>query len=207
MFAHEIVQLVAPLQTTIQSSQAAYATDKKKLAADTKELVTALTLDAFLSSWFKEAPDMQGLVNLMIKLVSVHPCDNFNGRSTRMMGFILGQDYNQENPPIGFFTDFDLVMPNTSYAEFLKRQTAAYHKLRLTLLANAIQAVATKQVPKHFEDTFMWDNFLNECMSLLKPAGGKAITIDAASDWPLIEKRRWIDFLDKKWPAKDWKFR
>ena len=197
------------LQTEIENAAKTnqYTADAALFKSHTQRLMKELTMNALVTSWSRENVDYPGLVNLMIKLISVHPCTNFNGRSVRMFGFMLGLDFGKGEAPVGFLTDFDLLVQPNTYATMIMQQTAAYHKLRLALLAKAIEAVANKRAPSYFEDKPMWDALVNESLLLLKPPGGAPLDVNGGKDWALIEKRRWVDFLDSKWPQKNWRTR
>jgi len=173
----------------------------------TVQIMEDLTKKVLLTTASKKVRvDYQGLAQLMIRLMSVHPCANFNGRSIRMFIFMLGLGFEKKIAPVGFITDFDLAMRPDDYAQLLQAQTAAYDKLRIGLLSNFIKGVSgsdpKKRMPSYFEDAELWDTFVHECLMFFNP---KPMRI-TAQDWPLINKRQWIDLFDKTWD-KRWRTR
>lgn len=190
----------------MQGNQSVYATNPTLFQEHTRALMQELTVNAFETSWFADKPDVAGLTKLMWKLVSVHPRDNYNGRSTRMMGYLMSLDYDKNEPPIGFITDFDLFLQPGEYTQLLLLSTAAYHRLRLQLLVRTLYAIATRQMPKHFEDDELWDGLTYDCLKLISPEIKRNARLITAEDWPMIEQRQWIDLFDAKF-GKQWRGR
>lgn len=189
------------LQNRIASNRGSYSTNKTLWEQDTYDLVKELTFIAFKNAWDRKA-HLLNIVYLMRDLVSIHPRDNFNGRSTRMIAFQMALDLNMPLPPVGFITDFDLAMHSDDYVKALTQQTAAYHKLRLEMLANALTAIAKKEMAKHYE-LKAWDVWVQECMAPISPTP----IAFSAEDWPLVEKRRWVELFDKKYGNMNWSSR
>jgi hypothetical protein len=131
----------------------------------------------------------------MIKLVSVHPCMDFNGRSTR--GFSqLASVAAGFPPPIMALYDFDITFPSGTIMSFMAKSTQAYEEIQQDILRITIEAQEKGErvsVKEHFKD------IRNGWMNLFQAF--KELGAVPPEKWDprfdrLIEKRLWFEMMD-----------
>jgi len=159
----------------------------------TVQLITELILDGFRRVHGKSPAMDAGGLQIMMDLVGIHPCTDFNGRTTRFYGVVSALESRME-PPIAFMSDFDLCSSLALYGAFLKSATAAYLKLKLALTGELLTGVCNAQMPNHYAVGY-WSQLATDALAPI--SGGKPVQFDD-SDWDLIRKRRFVALMDKK---------
>jgi len=176
-------------------------------AARTKWLMRELLLDSFRSIWrqpmFRGVGDFQGPLEAALRMVSIHPCTDFNGRTTRFFGVIAAMEANKAMH-IAYMSDFDIVTDFSRYYAFLTAGNKAYLNLKSATLAELLHAAANGKVPQHFQLPD-WDNFVSEGLSTY--CNKKMSSQFSTEQNELIRTRKFIEFIDKQcgpaWGGRD----
>jgi len=192
---------VAAVAGKDEAGRKAYRDSSDSYKQNTLNLMGELIREAFKRVYGKSAAMEAGGLQIMMDLVSIHPCTDFNGRTTRFVGVVAALESRLE-PPIAFMSDFDLVTDRTLYGEFLKTATAAYLRLKLALTGELLSGVCNARQPNHYGVSY-WAQLPTDALAPF--TGGKPVTFDA-SDWPIIQHRQFVALMDKKL-GKTWKGR
>jgi len=187
---------------TDQSKWLAYEASSDSYKANTIALLKELILEAFTRVYGQSAEMDAGGLQIMMDLVSIHPCADFNGRTTRFVGVVAAIDSRLE-PPIAYMSDFDIVTPRNYYGQFLRASTAAYLALKKDMTGELLTGVCNGVTPDHYHVN-SWAEFSKNSLTPL--TGGKAVSFDS-SDYELIRTREFVNLMDRKFTPTGWKTR
>lgn len=177
----------------------------------TQELITDLITNMLKRIHGKpvdyDTPTGFGL-RAILDLVGIHPCTDFNGRTTRFFGQVASLESGKD-PAGAFMSDFDLVTDPDIYGKFLAKSTALYHDLRLAMLEEFMKKVLWDNVKADGANSYY---ALPEFRGLVKSlevflGRGKADPSKLGTDQKTmqdIEKRRFVLLLDTLAGKPDW---
>lgn len=178
-------------------------------ASRTKFLMRELLVNAFRAVWRKPmyapsstavSPDFQGALQMALQMVSIHPCTDFNGRTTRFFGVLAAMEVNKAMH-IAYMSDFDIVTDFTRYYSFLVSGNKAYFNLKAATLAELLHSAANGRIPQHFQLPD-WDNFVSD--GLITFCNKKMSSSFTNEQNELIRTRKFIEFIDQACGSTEW---
>jgi len=180
-----IAKKLGPLASQLLSD---YTGQEEQFKNHTQLMIRQLLVDAFTTLWNKPVGSgnlFSGGLDAMLVLVSIHPCSDFNGRTTRFYGKLAALDSGMEFD-VPFMSDFDLVTPVPTYAKFLQAGTDGANKLKVAMLGELLSAAAQNRTPRHY-DLPEWAAWIKQAMSIFGTKNfvntpGKGVYTDAEAD-------------------------
>jgi hypothetical protein len=149
---------------------------------------------------------LPGVIQAMIDLVSIHPCGDFNGRSTRGFAHLAAISGAMPCPVMALY-DFDITASSTHLVKFVDQTTIIYEQIQREMIKHVWEKVEKKE---RIGLTNGMSAVGNEFMDIFKPFA--VFGADPPTKWSrkydrLIEKRLWVDMMDTmggiKW--KQWR--
>jgi hypothetical protein len=197
--------LISPtMLAKIQAAAGYTGASAGSLAPDTQALMKDLLLQMFTNMYGKSActagGDFQGALQMALNLVSIHPCSDFNGRSTRFFMLVAALE-GCGNIPVSFMSDFDIVTQFSAYYRFMQDANAGYLQLKVAMIAELLSSLANNVVARQY-DLPEWSTLLK---TAFKSFGTKAFTTeltDAENDQ--VRKRDFVPLMDQ-WFGKTWR--
>jgi len=138
----------------------------------------------------------------MLDLVSIHPCSDFNGRTTRFYGVAASIDAGWDYF-VPFMSDFDLVTRPPIYTQFLIDGSNAALKLKIAMINELMSATANNRQPRQY-DLPEWSIFLKESLRTFQGTNPKKFgLIFDKEENQMIRSRKFVQLLDK-WYGTTW---
>jgi len=189
---------------------------------DTKDLVVELLRELFgrhygAATSAQESDSLDAL-SIILDLVSVHPCGDFNGRTTRFVGFLVAIEGGEPHPFQAYISDFDLMMKKSNYAKFVNAGAVAFFNLRMRQFEELLLAWTDDRMADQYSlpssrytvggtQTDGWLTWMNEAVVPFKKDPKKPVIPMGPEDWTAIEKRRFVDLMDKMLGKDAWNYR
>jgi hypothetical protein len=194
--------LPAELQSRLKTSYG--PDDQSAFEQDTADIIESLLLNVFMK-YFGEEVHEDSIVRLILDLISIHPCYDFNGRTTRFYGIVASMESNLDFF-IPFLSDFDVVTPIPAYRHHLIESTTSATILKLSMMFEAVTAVIHDRSPQ-YNSLPEWKQFIE--LSLDEFQGEVPYTFSSTfshSENELIRQRKFIELFDG-WFGLNWSTR
>jgi len=186
----------AALASELQREQNNMKNDAVKRQRNNKRLLLELLQNLF-SRWHgKKIDTLLEATKFMVEFVSIHPYEDYNGRTTRMYAHLACYESAVGNfdyrLPHEYMSDFDTLFPPKKYGQFTEDSSTYILNLMLNLQFELMVATGKKSAPSYYALT-QWKD-LQRSLGML---GLKApVDFDAADD-TLIEHRQFTQLLNK----------
>lgn len=158
----------------------------------------------------KDDVDSAGL-DALLGLVSIHPFDDYNGRTTR---FFIQYAHMEAHsaPPQSFVSDLDLLTPPEIYGRFVEISTSFNDQVRNEMIAQLIGDYLDHKLESNHEKRGKryfslpgWNHLLSSSLGVF----GIKIPADqpfkfSAKQLELIEKRRFVGLFDELAGPESW---
>lgn len=176
-------------------------------AAHTKRMMDELIPKAFAAYYgygVGDSPnDFKSALGLALRMVSIHPCTDFNGRTTRFLN-VYAAVAGDRDVPVAFMSDFDIVTNFDLYNQFVVASTAAYSKFKGALVLGMLQAVLGGKEPDHWNNP-AWSTFMSESLAPLGTGHSFGLFFSNQEN-EQVRTRKFIELMDA-WFNKNWKGR
>ncbi|PRP87136.1 hypothetical protein PROFUN_01398 [Planoprotostelium fungivorum] len=140
--------------------------------------------------------DVQEIAKFMVEFVSIHPYEDYNGRTTRMYAHLACYESATGNSvqslPHEYISDFDTVFPLEKYGRFMIDGGVQITSLMLQLQKELVDALAANRVPSYYNLPGWLD--LTRSLKMFGLEGAYAYTVE---DYKLIEHRQFTQLFDK----------
>jgi len=162
-------------------------------------LINLFEKDLYGKSACKGPGDIQGALFAALRMVSIHPCKDFNGRSTRFF-MLLAALEGCSAVPVSFMSDFDIVTQFDSYNTFMKNADQGYAQLKIAMLSELLSSLANNVIARQY-DLPEWGVFLS---TALKQFGNHDFSQRFTdNELDQIRTRAFVPLMDK-WFGKSW---
>lgn len=131
----------------------------------------------------------ENAIKFMNELVSIHPFDDFNGRSIRTY-FKIGFSVHDSKVPYFMMSDNDLFLSPKEQLNYLNLAKTPYDNLKFSLVDEYAKALAEKRLPNYAKSINL-DDFISQSI----PVIGK-FDLSLKEQRELIRRRQWAPLLE-----------
>jgi len=172
--------------------------NNQTLQAQMNRRILSELLNNLFSRWYgKNITSIRELTKLMIEFVSIHPYEDYNGRTTRIYAHLaiyesaVGE-YSKVQLPHEYISDFDTITPTRIYGQFTENASPYIWQLMRSLQKEMILSAGLGKQPDYFVLP-QWEDLTRS----LKMFGLNGTVTWSSDDLYMIEKRRFTQLLDK----------
>jgi len=186
----------ASLAAELQREQSNMKNDVIKRERNNRRLLQELLQNLF-SRWYgKKIDTLLEATKFMVEFVSIHPYEDYNGRTTRMYAHLACYESAVGNVdyrlPHEYMSDFDTLFPPKKYGQFTEDSSKFILNLMLNLQFELMSATGRNAMPNYY-GLIQWKD-LQRSLGML---GLKAPVDFDATDNMLIEHRQFTQLLNK----------